>query len=328
MQIWEPGVLRGGAFVGNSLIQAVKCFPSPLIAIATLGLITAAARASPSFDCSQASAPDERAICANDDLARRDELANAAFNVARARSDIHEKVLQLTRASLAARRACGSDAVCIARSQDSLVTALLTLANARRADPASVQPGAVESAPVPAAQSVPAAPVAQQTDPVPSAKPALAARETRPTDQTPASAPAPVIAPRKTDPDYVAEPTGDKTDPANADAETLAARPANSIQIDDVTWTAWNHQLTPVQAAAVRNGVLGKLRDPQSAVFSKAGALISSRGLVLICGKVNAKNGFGGYAGMTLYSVELVGDHVGFVDVDLGPVDVCRNVRF
>jgi hypothetical protein len=135
-------------------------------------------------------------------------------------------------------------------------------------------------------------------------------------------------APGKTDPDYVAEPTGDETDSGNADAETFAARPANSIRIDAVTWTAWNHQLTPVQAAAVRNGVLEKLRDPQSAVFSKAGALVSSRGLVLICGYVNAKNGFGGYAGMTLYSAELIGERVGVVDVDLGPVDVCRMVRF
>jgi uncharacterized protein len=314
--------------MSDRVTLAFKSLPSPLIALATMGLVTAAAHAGPSFDCSQATAPDERAICASDDLARRDQLANAAFNVARARPDIHDEALRLTRASLLARRDCGSDPICIGRSQDGLVTALLTLANVRRAEPDSVQPGAVESAPVPAAEPVTAARVAQQTDPVSLAKPALPAPETRPTDQTTASAPAPVIAPGKTDPDYVAEPTGDETDSGNADAETFAARPANSIRIDAVTWTAWNHQLTPVQAAAVRNGVLEKLRDPQSAVFSKAGALVSSRGLVLICGYVNAKNGFGGYAGMTLYSAELIGERVGVVDVDLGPVDVCRNVRF
>jgi uncharacterized protein len=149
--------------MSDRVTLAFKSLPSPLIALATMGLVTAAAHAGPSFDCSQATAPDERAICASDDLARRDQLANAAFNVARARPDIHDEALRLTRASLLARRDCGSDPICIGRSQDGLVTALLTLANVRRAEPDSVQPGAVESAPVPAAEPVTAARVAQQT---------------------------------------------------------------------------------------------------------------------------------------------------------------------
>lgn len=50
------------------------------------------------------------------------------------------------------------------------------------------------------------------------------------------------------------------------------------------------------QVAMGRSAVLGLLKDPGSAQFRSVGIYSSRRGTV-ICGEVNAKNGFGGYQG-------------------------------
>ncbi len=55
---------------------------------------------------------------------------------------------------------------------------------------------------------------------------------------------------------------------------------------------------TKLKATAVATrAVKGKLCDPNSAEFRKLNAYEPSEGVLVVCGEVNAKNGFGGYSG-------------------------------
>lgn len=61
--------------------------------------------------------------------------------------------------------------------------------------------------------------------------------------------------------------------------------------------TQW-HALTSAEVQAVQDGVRSRLKDPLSAQFSdfiSAGG--TQGGVIYVCGKVNAKNSFGGYTG-------------------------------
>jgi len=51
--------------------------------------------------------------------------------------------------------------------------------------------------------------------------------------------------------------------------------------------------------AAAETAVRNKLRDPQSAVFSDVEVRLENGS---VCGKVNGKNGFGGYAGAEFFA--------------------------
>jgi hypothetical protein len=83
------------------------------------------------------------------------------------------------------------------------------------------------------------------------------------------------------------------------------------------------------QVNAIRSGVMENMRDPQSAVFGNAGALLSSRGVVIICGFVNGKNGYGGYTGMTRYDGELVGDTIRNVEIGrYAEIGLCTHAKF
>lgn len=66
----------------------------------------------------------------------------------------------------------------------------------------------------------------------------------------------------------------------------------------------------PIYQQWIRRG----LRDPQSAQFSEVVAGKDERGQVLICGNVNSKNGFGGYAGRVPFFAYLYtnGPNVGY----------------
>lgn len=56
-------------------------------------------------------------------------------------------------------------------------------------------------------------------------------------------------------------------------------------------------ELTAAQVTAVQNGVRGALKDPESARFGSIVAGTNSKGTIISCGWVNAKNSFGGYTG-------------------------------
>lgn len=53
----------------------------------------------------------------------------------------------------------------------------------------------------------------------------------------------------------------------------------------------------------LQDAVKAKLRDPNSAIFSN----IRDGKLLYVCGEVNAKNGFGGYAGSKRFKAAHVG---------------------
>ena len=57
------------------------------------------------------------------------------------------------------------------------------------------------------------------------------------------------------------------------------------------------YKLSAAEDAVYQPWIKRGLRDPQSARFSEVVAGRDERGQVLICGNVNAKNGYGGYAG-------------------------------
>lgn len=60
--------------------------------------------------------------------------------------------------------------------------------------------------------------------------------------------------------------------------------------------------LTKKQMDAVRVGVRGKLKDPESARFGNMAAGADSKGFITVCGWVNAKNSYGGYTGDQPYT--------------------------
>jgi uncharacterized protein len=70
------------------------------------------AREGPSYDCGQAKAPDEIAICRNARLAQLDQLTAQAFQ--HARKILGEaRAREIARAALKSRAACGASVVCI-----------------------------------------------------------------------------------------------------------------------------------------------------------------------------------------------------------------------
>lgn len=80
------------------------------------------AHAGPSFDCSQASADDEVAICSSSQLSELDNLMAAGFQFLR--QDLGKKEAnKVAKPLLSLRQACGSDADCIMQRQIDAVEA-------------------------------------------------------------------------------------------------------------------------------------------------------------------------------------------------------------
>lgn len=61
--------------------------------------------------------------------------------------------------------------------------------------------------------------------------------------------------------------------------------------------------LTPELTNGAKIAVLSQLRDPGSAQFSEPFAVAEKDGSLAICGLVNGRNGFGGYAGASVFAV-------------------------
>jgi uncharacterized protein len=84
------------------------------------GLLAAAASTAlaqtPSFDCAKAATADEKAICADAELAELDRLTAQAFNEAK-RTGGREKAIATARASLEKRQSCKADKACILEEQ-------------------------------------------------------------------------------------------------------------------------------------------------------------------------------------------------------------------
>lgn len=60
-------------------------------------------------------------------------------------------------------------------------------------------------------------------------------------------------------------------------------------------------QLTADQVGVVEQTVKSLLQDQANVSFGKPGAISTSTGSIMVCGRYNAKSGFGGYSGETVY---------------------------
>lgn len=56
-------------------------------------------------------------------------------------------------------------------------------------------------------------------------------------------------------------------------------------------------ELYPSDESDVRDGMASALKDPSSARYGAFHGYLDEEGLVIVCGTVNARNSFGGYAG-------------------------------
>ncbi len=102
-----------------------KATISVAIASASLMLVAFAAHAA-SFSCLRASAPDEKAICADASLSQRDDEITSEYRKA-ATVWGRNYVAKLAHKLLAERRACGADAKCIVANQDKTLMAYAEL---------------------------------------------------------------------------------------------------------------------------------------------------------------------------------------------------------
>jgi len=103
-----------------------------LLVAATSLSIVAAARADaqevrPSFDCRAARTPDEREICRDERLAELDQAVTIAYRQVSESKDNAETARGLAKDSLAARRACGTDRLCILDQQASEIDAFASM---------------------------------------------------------------------------------------------------------------------------------------------------------------------------------------------------------
>lgn len=89
--------------------------------------------------------------------------------------------------------------------------------------------------------------------------------------------------------------------------------------------------LTPSQRTIVQREVRASLKDPNSAKFGTMAAGRETDGSITVCGLVNAKNSYGGYAGMSGFIGALVSGGTRFIvagiDGSAGPVAIrlCRE---
>lgn len=64
--------------------------------------------------------------------------------------------------------------------------------------------------------------------------------------------------------------------------------------------------LSPTQIAAIQTAVKDGLKDPDSARFGKIVGGLDTKGGLVICGQINAKNSYGGYTGNQIFSGNFV----------------------
>src|ERR1700722_68608 len=123
-------------------------------ALMILGLVATQAHAA-SFDCARASAPDERAVCADPHISELDNVISRAFNQAKLASGNQKaSVVEIARTFLKDRRACGADRSCLFASY---VGVLMSYQNsgAKEATPAWVTALAIAGGKAPSSGPLP-----------------------------------------------------------------------------------------------------------------------------------------------------------------------------
>ncbi|WAJ29331.1 hypothetical protein [Antarcticirhabdus aurantiaca] len=88
----------------------------------------------------------------------------------------------------------------------------------------------------------------------------------------------------------------------------LVALPLAALAISASASAQEIRDITPEERAKVEAAVRKKLLDPDSAQFQDVRASVSDSGLITVCGKVNAKNQYGGYSGRKLFHTFIAKD--------------------
>jgi hypothetical protein len=109
----------------------------------------------------------------------------------------------------------------------------------------------------------------------------------------------------------------------------VAAKPPPAPSAADIEKTPGYKRPTDAQAlASARQTVSGKLKDPDSAKFTdvarKTTPNVRGEPTDVVCGKVNAKNGYGGYTGAKAF-VYFVGNKSSTTVEELVGPDVVNN---
>ena len=87
-------------------------------------------------------------------------------------------------------------------------------------------------------------------------------------------------------------------------------------------------ELSEAQIEAVQSVVRDGLKDPDSARFGTIAAGVIDETGFMVCGYVNARNSFGGYVGMTVFSGVMVAKNNVFIQATIGGTDkVQENIR-
>ncbi len=74
-----------------------------------------------------------------------------------------------------------------------------------------------------------------------------------------------------------------------------------TLAVGTVATEAAQLQLTANQIGVVERTVRSLLKDQTNASFGKPGAITTATGSIMVCGRYDAKSGFGGYSGETAY---------------------------
>lgn len=73
------------------------------------------------------------------------------------------------------------------------------------------------------------------------------------------------------------------------------------VPSDYAQYSASRSALPTSIVAQSKASILGRLKDPDSALFRNEAGFVTSRGDQIVCGEYNAKNSYGGYVGYTAY---------------------------
>ncbi len=101
----------------------------PALVLAATCMAAALPAAAASFDCNRARAPDEKAICANRALNDQDVRVDQLYDITRHLVPMGGRgaIMDDQRAWLQARKSCGANRACLARSYDQRLGELNTV---------------------------------------------------------------------------------------------------------------------------------------------------------------------------------------------------------
>jgi hypothetical protein len=118
--IWGMSAYTHGKFVKPTMVNTMLKLGSWLLVLLLfLGVSLKPSFGQPSFDCSKARLPDEKAICDDSILSAADQLIAHAYK--RFQGDFQEKK-RVARSYLSDRNSCRTDRACIASIQNAMLS--------------------------------------------------------------------------------------------------------------------------------------------------------------------------------------------------------------